>query len=137
MESVFVFSPRYSAQELTLPLLPSGTNGEPGLTSLLGTLCLGRNALADSLARSLYSFSISTNFWRSSGPSSPSACNFSTSCSCSVRVLRWVTRAVPNLPASSSLRSVSARCASRARLACLGEDPGPAANSSWSKLENR
>ncbi|OIW30575.1 hypothetical protein CONLIGDRAFT_283925 [Coniochaeta ligniaria NRRL 30616] len=79
-------------------------------------------ALALSLATWLYSLSSSASLRLSSGVSSASSAR---SCSTSFRrseisFFCW-SSVVPSLPASSIRCCVSARCASRARLACSGE----------------
>lgn len=81
-----------------------------------------RNARAVSRPISLYSFSNSASFCRNSGPTSFTSCWCSTSFNLSDSSRCWSMSAVPSLDASSSLRSVSARWASRARFACAGED---------------
>lgn len=109
----------------------------PTVTSLLGSRCFGRKALALSRATSLKSFSILVSFFLRSGDSSSSASSCSTSLSRSSSSFRCWTRAVPSLPASSMRLSVSARCASSACFAEVAEAPGPRANECESKAAYR
>lgn len=104
--------------------LPSKANGElkPPVPCPSG---FGpKNALALARPTSLYSFSISTSFCRSSGPISPSACCISTSCILSDRRFFCSSSAVPSLDVSCNLLSVSAICASSARFAWEGDEEG-------------
>lgn len=89
--------------------------------SLETSLDLGRKARADSLPTSVYSFSRSVNFFCSSGPISPESLCCSTSFNREAKSLRCCTRVLPSLEASWIRLSVSFRCASSARFACVGE----------------